>query len=683
MNASGIGRTHIAVPSDVPAAAAGARALMHPPRVPLVMRVGVTGHRPDRQKRIDPDVATTRAVAAEVLTIIRSAVNGVADVSGHLFTVLGDGAQARIDRRLRLISALAPGPDQWVADEAVALGYELQCPLPFDRREYREDFSLQEDSAATAEYLRLLDLATAVFELDGRVVRSESGVRQPDSRSYEAVGRAILHQSDLLIAVWDGQPAHGPGGTGQVVDEALRRGIPVVWIPWGRPSAWQLRLPAWRLVQAPHDAKGDGADLMRLVRELLLPSDDAGCQTGLEDLREEYFAEDQKRGNPLHGCWALLRNLVCAEFLRPRGREEITTLKMFRVDPFWTSARDQAARQWTTKQSVADAPMDHPVPSHVRAFVDGAFLPHYAWANGLSMYYGNLHRSAFLLNSLLGAAAVFLALVCIAAGIAGRAQTRWIVGELIVILGILGLTHLGRRRRWHQRWIDYRTLAERLRVARCASLLGGGGPQVLHAGHLASYGNPLRTWMHWHYRAVERLAGLLPNVSFTREYLAACQEFWRESLIQDQRQYHEVTGTRFTKLDRRLHHAGDCLFVLTLVACLLHIAHLWVEGTARFAWVPHWAPGWLTLLSAFLPAAGAALAAIRSQAETHRLAQRSRAMQEALENLQLDLATVSTEEKGLNSQRLRDCADRVSDLMIREMLDWRVVFQDRPLNLPV
>ena len=208
---------------------------------------------------------------------------------------------------------------------------------------------------------------------------------------------------------------------------------------------------------------------------------------------------------------------------------------MFRVDPFWTSARDQAAREWTIKQSVPGAPMDHPVPVQVQEFVDGAFLPHYAWANGLSMYYGNLHRSAFLLNSLLGAVAVFLALICIAAGITGRDQIRWVLGELVVILGILGLTHVGRRQRWHQRWIDYRMLAERLRVARCACLLGGGGPLVQHAGHLASYGNPLRTWMHWHYRAVERAAGLLPGVSFTGEYLAACREFWRESLVQDQR----------------------------------------------------------------------------------------------------------------------------------------------------
>lgn len=667
--------------------AVGPELFAHPPRVPLVLRLGVTGHRPEPTKRVDADPAATRAVAVRVLSIIRTAVDRVADVGGDVFAVSNEGGpDARIPPRLRIVSALAAGPDQWVAGEAVALGCELQCVLPFHRDEYREDFRpgpdchspraaehdrrLSEAAAAEAEYRRLLDIATATFELDGRVDRPEPGVRRPDGWSYAAVGRAILRQSDLLVAVWDGQPARGPGGTGEVVDAALGRGIPVVWITWGRPTTWQLLLPAWRYAQEPGDSRGDEARLLALVRELLLPPEDPDGQTGREDLRREYFREGRKRGNPLRGCWTLFESVLAAQISRTDSRNG-------------ASVRDHAARESTTGRSVADAPAEPLMPGHVQRFVDEAFLPHYAWANGLSVHYGGLHRGAFLVNSLLGAAAVFLALVSIAAGIAGREQAPWIVAELFVILAILGLTHMGQRRRWHQRWIDYRTLAERLRVARCMSLLGGGNPQVLHAGHLASYGNPLRTWMHWHHQAIERAAGLLPGVSVTGEYLAACREFWLEGLVDDQRRYHETTGDRLAKLDRRLHRAGDSLFALTLVACLLHVGHIWVDGGLRFAWVPGWAPGWLTLLCAFLPAAGAAFAAIRSQAETQRLAQRSRAMQDALGKLRADLAEVPTGENALNFQRLRDCADRVSELMIREMLDWRVVFQDRPLNLPV
>jgi hypothetical protein len=342
-----------------------------------------------------------------------------------------------------------------------------------------------------------------------------------------------------------------------------------------------------------------------------------------------------------------------------KGVKDLISLKTFRVGDFAITAEAQAATEWQFKQSAKDPiknrpiPMDHRIDPVVRLWVDHAFLRHYAWANGLSVYFGNLHRSAFVLNFFGGTTAVFLALICIAAGIEAKNQTPWILAELIVIFGIIGLTQTGRRRCWHQKWIDYRTLAERLRVARCTSLFGGGGPQVVHAGHLASYGNPTRTWMHWHFRAIERAAGLPavvaskgpPSLRFTKDYLRSCQEFWRESLVQDQRNYHQENSKRLTKFDHRLHWGGDFLFMGTFLACLLHVLLLRIESNPRFDWIPHRTSDCLTLLCAFLPALGAALAAIRSQAEAQRLAQRSEAMEESLRRMQMDLASVPIADK--------------------------------------
>ncbi|HEX3657510.1 MAG TPA: hypothetical protein VHV55_17095 [Pirellulales bacterium] len=79
---------------------------------------------------------------------------------------------------------------------------------------------------------------------------------------------------------------------------------------------------------------------------------------------------------------------------------------------------------------------------------------------------------------------------------------------------------------------------------------------------------------------------------------------------------------------------------------------------------------------------GAALAGIRSQGEFHRVARRSEAMAARLDELRLEMASVPTRADEPNSVRLNHCARRVAQLMINEMLDWRVVFQDRPLGLP-
>jgi hypothetical protein len=50
---------------------------------------------------------------------------------------------------LRLISALAEGGDQLVAEEALALGIELMVPLPMAQAEYERDFAHADRSRAS------------------------------------------------------------------------------------------------------------------------------------------------------------------------------------------------------------------------------------------------------------------------------------------------------------------------------------------------------------------------------------------------------------------------------------------------------------------------------------------------------------------------------------------------------
>ena len=50
------------------------------------------------------------------------------------------------------------------------------------------------------------------------------------NQAYVRLGRFLLGQIDLLVAVWNGEREEGPGGTAEVVRAALDAGIPVVWI---------------------------------------------------------------------------------------------------------------------------------------------------------------------------------------------------------------------------------------------------------------------------------------------------------------------------------------------------------------------------------------------------------------------------------------------------------------------
>lgn len=122
---------------------------------------------------------------------------------------------------LRMISPLAEVSDRLLARNALDSGFELQCPLPFHREEYEKDFSTRE---SIQDFNDLLEQASAVLELD------ENREAGREGECYLSAGRVVLHQSDILLAVWNGKEAQGKGGTGNIAEEGRSLGIPVIWI---------------------------------------------------------------------------------------------------------------------------------------------------------------------------------------------------------------------------------------------------------------------------------------------------------------------------------------------------------------------------------------------------------------------------------------------------------------------
>ena len=120
----------------------------------------------------------------------------------------------------RIVSPLADGADRIVAQEGLALGAGLVCPLPFPRAEYERDF----DPNSRREFAALL-AGHEVVELPGSRATKDAA-----DAAYEAVGLWVLGHCDALIAVWNGAGADGRGGTGQIVEEAVRRGLKTAWI---------------------------------------------------------------------------------------------------------------------------------------------------------------------------------------------------------------------------------------------------------------------------------------------------------------------------------------------------------------------------------------------------------------------------------------------------------------------
>jgi hypothetical protein len=51
-----------------------------------------------------------------------------------------------------------------------------------------------------------------------------------DEDAYLAAGQRVVDLSDIVLAVWNGNPAKGKGGTADVVAYAIHRGVPLTQI---------------------------------------------------------------------------------------------------------------------------------------------------------------------------------------------------------------------------------------------------------------------------------------------------------------------------------------------------------------------------------------------------------------------------------------------------------------------
>ena len=161
------------------------------------LRIGVTGHR----------------VLAERDKLEQS----VARVFDRIKQLYGD-------RPRTVVSPLADGADMMVAEVGLRPEYgdtELIVPLPMPEDAYVEDF---DDPATHQRFVELKSRAAGAFAMPATLNREDA---------YQQVGRLVVDASDVLIAIWDGRPARGRGGTTEMVARARKRGIPIFHIKAG------------------------------------------------------------------------------------------------------------------------------------------------------------------------------------------------------------------------------------------------------------------------------------------------------------------------------------------------------------------------------------------------------------------------------------------------------------------
>ncbi|MGZ4292329.1 MAG: hypothetical protein ACXVQQ_07005 [Gaiellaceae bacterium] len=462
----------------------GAAALVN--RIPFRIRVGVTGH-----KDIDSDPRL-----AGLPQRIRRVVPG-SDTTPVL---------------LAAVSALAEGADRLVVEELFADADErgeearLEAVLPFERKRYVE---LQQFSAeAEAEFEAWLDRATSVVELAG------SDKREKQAAAYEAASRYLVNRSDVLVALWDGEPSRGRGGTADTLLYAAKLGKPCIWVP-SEPGA-----PV-----SGNFGEGRRTSFLADVRQRARVTSDASPERAtrpniLKSLEETYRKLDSFNRAPLPPEPELRRRL---------DREKLGL----------------------------DADSDWVAGPFVRAAV-------------LADRYESLFTAATWLMWLLATGAA----ACLGAGAAFDHESKilpW--AEVGCLLALMGVFFAARRLGFHRHWLSYRLLAERLRSAYFIAPTGidfrrtGGLEAVFVEGRSAD----------WLLRAFEEVWDSRPQAvgpprAPSPNEIAGLKRRLAVDWVGGQISYHERARRRHHRSGRALTAVIVVLIVGAVVSAIVHAA---------------------------------------------------------------------------------------------------------------
>ena len=595
-----------------------------PPQLPFALTVGVTGHR--LGALADARVAAIRDEIALALDTIEREAMALFKREGTLF--------APSPPILTLVSPLADGADQMAAEAGLARAWRLQAVLPFERATYARDFP---EPGAAERLAGLIENSDCVLELPGDP--------DDDAEAYMAAGRATIAHCDVLIAVWDGRPPRGRGGTAEVVHLAVAQGTPVIHIPADGEQPMGLLWSGFdpNVVTRSGDDRGIKQpftpDLLgRMIAMLLTPPPASN-----ERIFYDRFLAEKAR--------------------RIRGRLEYPLLLMIAgvgrlKASHWRESRCAAAIEAEWQNFSMECSGKHGVSASLDLLERA-----YAWSDRLAGYYAQNFRSGHIFNFLLAATAVLLGLSSFALP---ATKTAVAVIEFLVALAVIFNTRFGVRHEWHRRWLDYRQLAERLRPLRSLKLLGVAAPDAP-----GSITNPVpRRWIDWYAAGVWRAMGC-PNGTIDRERTALLIEAIACHEIVPQIAYHEASARQIDMLDRRLEWIGTGLFVLTLFASAMVIVMLQVD--------PQWVnqmSNWLTLLSAGLPAVATAIFGIRYQGDFGGSAKRSRSTAQTLRAIDAQLVGASSD-----LTRSADLFEQSARAMLADLDEWRLVNQQQELSV--
>jgi hypothetical protein len=545
-------------------------------RLPLI--IGAAGHRDLREG----DLAKLKSAVASVISTLRR-------------QYLGNDKNTPIV----LLSALGEGAEQLIAGEALKQGATLIVPLPLPLSEYRRDFTqrpLAPDAIKHFDDLRLK--ATATVEIPLAVGSTESGVRVfgPErDRKYREANLFIARHCHVLIALYDGNDdditvggaaetvkfnRDGiPGGIRESAHSALDGAEigPVIHVVTPRKA---VKTTASEVRVVPWGNKAKGASPRGLGRVLTGAAAKKPADLTVEEARSA------RAWTQFRAIAALTTRFNREAKARAGKREPEIAMDVARLFGGNTQAQaraETAATQWCRFYGLADT-LAREREKRVRG----------DW------------RDMFLLG--------FAALVCFAL-YSHLFPVNLLLLDYAVIMAVVFIIFFRARLRAHrERFLDYRALADALRVGVFWKLLGIGTvsgsapsapPQRISVARAYPMSQPNElAWVQAMLRGLD-LADRIALPVQARMALDAygwTREFW----VGGQREFYRALEARCGRIAEQRQRWGLMLLVASAVlATVLSATDIYDELTGRASTIMAWAEGsaaFITGHTSFLPA---------------------------------------------------------------------------------
>jgi len=525
----------------------------------------------------------------------------------HLRQVLTDaigGLRAAFpELSLLLLSPLAEGGDQLAAEVALGMGARLFVPLPMPVDLYLQDFT---DAEAGMRLRWLLGQATSVELATGVDLEALHAPGPWRDRQYLAAGLHVANHCHLLLALWDGRDNGGTGGTAEIVRYYL--GGP---LPGARRATDNLRQ--------------------------MLAGDDDSLVLHVPVRRRSSPPSADAPGGPRWVTSAGSRPFEAG--MPPEYRRIFQRMQVFERD------RRHAAAQMTPEHA------DDPIAESL-AVVDA-----------MAVHYQRLMTAAM---RMIHALAVVMGLSFLLYSDLGAPDWMLWVFLMFFVVGLL-MAATANRLDWHRKYIDYRALAEGLRVQafwRRAGLLVEGDPEFAHDNFLQKQDVELG-WI----RNVMRQLGLTPLPPVADPTLAVDQvvEDWvgRPGVSGQLAYYSNKAALRAQHHHRTQMLGAASLWAGITISLLLAVGHGLLSTTARNVLVT--SMGALSLFAAVREA-------YAYRKADKELVKQYRFMQRIYTNARIALDAART------TRERREILRALGEAALAEHAEWALMHRDRPIE---